>query len=268
MFVDTHCHVDFDAYDEDRAAILDRARDAGVQAVIDPGVDLNSSTAICDLAADIDLLYAAVGIHPNSTAAVGPDELTALGDLVARPKVVAVGEIGLDYYRDRSPKQTQQVAFTAQLDLAAACELPVIIHNREATEDTVAILRDWVAGLPADHPQRERPGVLHSFSAPASFVDEILALGFYMGITGPVTFKKAEELRRIVAQAPVDRLLIETDGPFLTPHPYRGKRNEPAYVQYIADRIAAVRLTSVEEIGIQTTRNAGRLFGLPLNIPA
>lgn len=265
--IDTHCHVDFDRYDDDRKAVIRRAQEAGLIAIINPAVDVQNSRIVCELAAAHDLIYAAVGIHPNSTAQYKTGLIGDLHALSERRKVVAIGEIGLDYYRDRSPRDRQWRAFEEQLGLATLRKLPVIIHNREASEDVLNILTNWIAGLEADHSLRERPGVLHSFSASTEIAERALALGFYIGITGPVTFKKADDLRRVAAMVPTDRLLIETDGPFLTPYPYRGKRNEPAYVQYVADRIAAVRRATLQDLGRQTTVNAIRLFGLPLTVP-
>jgi TatD DNase family protein len=268
FLIDTHCHLDFERYDEDRAAVLARARAAGVMAIVNPAVDLANCAVVCDLAAAESDIYAAVGIHPTSTVDFAPAQIAELRGLAGRTRVVAIGEIGLDYYWDRSPKEAQRRALLAQLDLAAELALPVIIHNRNASDDVLAILTDWVGGLPEDHPLRGRAGVLHSFSAPESAVEQTLALGFYIGITGPVTFKKADDLRHIVAGVPVERLLIETDGPFLTPHPYRGKRNEPAFVQYTADRIAALHRMSLEAFAAQASRNAIRLFDLPLVVPS
>ncbi len=266
LLIDTHCHLDFEAYDSDRAQVLERARAAGVIAVVNPAVDVASSAAVCDLAAEEPLVFAAVGVHPNSSAGFDSDQIAVLRELTGRGRVVAIGEIGLDYYRDYSPGQTQQRAFMAQLELALECALPIIVHNRDATEDVLAILADWVNGMPAEHPLRGRPGVLHSFSAPEAALERVLDLGFYVGITGPVTYKNADELRRIAARTPPDRLLIETDGPFLTPHPHRGQRNEPAYVGLVADRIAAVRASGMEELAAQTSRNAITLFNLPIAI--
>jgi len=262
--IDTHCHLDFDSYDSDRPAVLSRAREAGVIAVVNPAVDLTSSAAVCRLAAGEPLIFAAVGIHPNSSAGFDPASMDELRALAGQPRVVAIGEIGLDYYRDRSPKETQRRALEAQLDLAAELALPVIIHNREATADMLAVLGGWVDGLAAGHPLRGRPGVLHSFSGTVSDAERAVELGFCVGITGPITFKNADELRRVAAHVPEDRLLIETDGPFLTPHPYRGERNEPAYVRLVADRIAGVRVSTYEAVAAQTAQNAVRLFALPL----
>lgn len=260
MFVDTHCHLDFKAYDEDRAAMIARAAEAGVTRIINPAVDIENTQGIIALTQAYPGVYAAVGVHPNSTADFVPGMIEELETLAQSPKVVAIGEIGLDYYWDHSPKHIQAEAFRNQLALAARLELPVIIHNREASEDVISILEAWCADLPDS--LKERPGVLHSFSAPQDIADRALAAGFYIGFTGPITFKKADDLRRIAATVPLDRILVETDGPFLTPAPYRGKRNEPAYIPHIAERLAALRQVSVETLAQATTANAERLFRL------
>jgi TatD DNase family protein len=231
--IDTHCHLDFEAYDNIRDQIVQGAADAGVTRIINPGVDVARSQAALTLADQYAGVYAAVGIHPNSTVGFSEETLAAVREMATSEKAIAIGEIGLDYYWDSSPKETQRGAFEAQLALAAELELPVIIHNRDASDDVIAILREWVAALPES--LRERPGVLHSFSAPGTIADQGIDLGFYLGFTGPVTFKKADDLRKIAAHIPDDRILVETDGPFLTPHPYRGKRpNKPAYVRFVA----------------------------------
>lgn len=260
MLVDTHCHIDFDAYDEDRAEVIARAAKAGVMRIINPAINVENTRGIIAFAQQYAEVYATVGVHPNSTADFTPAMMNELETLAQSPKVVAIGEIGLDYYWDKSPKPIQAEAFRAQLALAARLELPVIIHNREASEDVVAILESWSKDLPDS--LKERPGVLHSFSAPQEVADRALAAGFYIGFTGPITFKKADDLRRVAAAIPLDRILVETDGPFLTPTPYRGKRNEPAYIPHIVERLAALKQVSVETMGQVTTANAERLFRL------
>jgi TatD DNase family protein len=260
--IDTHCHLDFNAYDGIRETIIQEAADAGVTRIINPGVDLPRTQAGLALADTYPGVYAAVGIHPNSTVGFSDDVLAQVREMAAHAKVVAIGEIGIDYYWDDSPKEVQWAAFEAQLSLAAELALPVIVHNRDASADVLAMLGTWTAALPAS--LKDRPGVLHSFSAPQTVADRGIELGFYLGFTGPVTFKNADDLRRIAARAPVDRILVETDGPFLTPHPYRGKRpNKPAYVRLIAARIAAMHNLPDEEFFAQTTANAERLFALP-----
>ena len=199
-------------------------------------------------------VYAAVGVHPNSTADFDAATLDAVRELAAADKVFSIGEIGLDYHWDKSPKDVQARAFRAQLDLAAELELPVIIHNREASEDVLPILEDWARTLP--DALKDRPGVLHSFSAPQEAADRALAIGFYLGFTGPVTFKNADNLRRVAATVPLDRIVVETDGPFLTPAPHRGKRNESAYIPHIVERLAGLHNISVEAMGTHTTENA------------
>ncbi len=260
--IDTHCHLNFHSYKDDLDAVVARAADIGVTRVINPGIDTATSREAIRLAAQFPGIYAAVGVHPNSTAEFDGTMLDAIESLAGQPKVVAIGEIGLDYHWDKSPKEKQIAAFEAQLALAARLGLPVIIHNREASDDVIAILEAWANELPST--LRERPGVLHSFSAPPETAQRALAIGFYLGFTGPITYKNADELRRIAASLPIDRILVETDGPFLTPAPHpRKHRNEPAYIPLIVDRLAALRQISNEEMGNVTTDNAVRLFLLP-----
>ena len=260
--IDTHCHLDFDAFDTNRDEVVSAAQRAGVTRIVNPGTDLDTSRAALALADRYPGVYAGIGLHPNNTATFAPDALDGLRELARHPRAIAIGEIGLDYYWHESPPDVQRAAFEAQLALAAELELPVIIHNREAGEDVIAVLESWAPTLPPA--LRDRPGVLHSFSAPQDVADRALALGFYIGFTGPVTFKNAESLRLIAFRVPDDRILIETDAPFLTPHPYRGRRpNQPAYVRFIAERLAALRAVPDDVFAAQTTANAERLFRLP-----
>ncbi|MBK7897707.1 MAG: TatD family hydrolase [Anaerolineaceae bacterium] len=254
MLIDTHCHLDFDRFDEDRDAVVQRALDAGVQQIIVPALDLDNCRTVLALTEKYAGVFAAVGVHPNSSAGWQDGWIGVLRDLARHPKVVAIGEIGLDYYWDKSPKPVQQRALGLQLELAAELNFPVIIHNREADADVMQML--------AESPLvgRENPGVLHSFAAGWDTAVSALTLGYYLGFTGPVTFKKADDLREIAQKVPDDRILVETDAPFLTPHPYRGKRNEPAYVAYVAERLAEVRGVSTAVFAQQTTANAHRLF--------
>lgn len=259
--VDTHCHLNFDRYNDDRDAVIKRAHDEGVTRIIIPAVDIDSTREALALADQYEGIYAAVGVHPNSTAGFSDSDLADIERLAAHPKIVAIGEIGLDYYWDKSSPETQKRAFHAQLELAAKLELPVIIHNREASDDVMDVLEAWVeSGLPESI--QSRPGVLHSFSAPQEIAQRAIASGFFLGFTGPITFKKADDLRAVARSVPLDRLLVETDGPFLTPVPYRGKRNQPAYVQFIADRLASLKGVPTDEIARITTENALRLFNL------
>jgi len=258
--IDTHCHLNFYQYDADRPDVIQRARDAGVRQVIIPGTDVTTSREALQLAADYDQIFAAVGIHPNETASFDEEQLAQIRSLSQQGGVIAIGEIGLDYHWDKSPKATQAAAFRAQLQLATERQLPVIIHNREASADVLPILEEWVKTLPGT--LQGRPGVLHSFSADNDYAKRALDAGFYLGFTGPITFRKADDLRDIARQVPLDRILVETDGPYLTPHPYRGKRNEPAYIPYIVAQLAQLHGLSADEIARRTTENAERLFQL------
>ncbi|MFN8419935.1 MAG: TatD family hydrolase [Anaerolineae bacterium] len=258
QLIDTHCHLNFGAYNDDLEAVIARAAEHGVTRIINPATDLESGAAALKIAEKYAGVYVAVGIHPNSTAEVTLADLVAVETQAAQPKVVAIGEIGLDYHWDDSPKEQQWRMFEAQLELAARLSLPVIIHNREASDDVLAILERWTATLPES--LKDRPGVMHSFSAPREAAERALKIGFYLGFTGPITYKNANDLRLIASRVPLDRLLVETDGPFLTPQQHRGQRNEPAYVAYVNDRLSALHNISIEEMAAQTTRNAERLF--------
>jgi len=260
MLIDSHCHLNFDAFDDDRPAVLARAVEAGIIAIINPATTLADSRRIIALAEEIPNLYAAIGFHPNDAAACDADSLVALRELAGHPKVVAIGEIGLDYYWDEAPRPVQRRVFEQQLELARTVDKPVIIHQRESAADTMAVLRQWAAG--GDHPGL----VLHSFSGDLPMAQEAVQLGFYIGITGPVTFKNAKHLPEVVTTVPAERLLVETDAPFLSPHPFRGKRNEPARVKLVAEKIAALRQTSVEVLSRQLTQNTVALFRLPISV--
>jgi len=263
MFCDTHCHLDFEDYDADRAEVLARAKAAGLHFLVNPGVDLASSQAALQLAQEQPgFIFAAGGIHPNYVSSMAAGDLTHLAELAEEQQLVAIGEIGLDYYREFSdPKQQRQV-FEAQLELAGRFALPVIIHNREASQDLLPILRTWQQGLAADSRLQRYPGVLHAYSGSLEEALEMAELGFFFGIGGPVTFQNAAERRSVVAGLPLDKILLETDAPFLTPHPHRGQRNEPAYIPLIAAQIATLHARTAEEIGQVTTQNAIALFNL------
>ncbi len=259
VLVDTHCHLDFESFTEDVEVVVERARAAGVRRILVPALDLDNIPAVVALSETFPEVYAAVGVHPNSAAAWQDDWLDELRIAAGHEKVVAIGEIGLDYYWNKTPISTQYHAFVRQLELAAVLELPVIVHNREASADVLRLL----AASPLTG--GERPGVLHSFSADWATAEAALAMGFYLGFTGPLTYKKADSLRSIAVRVPLDRLLIETDAPFLTPHPHRGKRNEPAYVRLVAEQLAELHGLPLAEIARITTENAARLFRLPTN---
>ncbi len=261
MVIDSHCHLDFPQFDEDRAAVLDRARAAGVRAIINPGTDLTSSRRAVALAEAEPDVYAAVGVHPHDARSLDEETLNELRALAAHPKVVAIGEIGLDFYRDLSPRDQQRRAFESQLALAAELELPVIIHCRDAHQEVLATLQAWAEDHPA--PPRGWRGVLHAFSGDEAMAEAGRAIGFALSLGGPVTFRNARRLHALVPKLPLDHLLLETDAPYLAPHPHRGKRNEPAWVTLVAEAVARLTGVSVEAIVRQTTANAVRLFGLP-----
>lgn len=254
MIIDTHCHLDFESFDDDRDAVVQRAIDAGVERIIVPALDLENCPKVLRLAERYKSVFAAVGIHPNSTKQWNDSWIEKLRDFAAHPRVVAIGEIGLDDYWDKSPKETQRHAFAAQISLAAELDLPIIVHNRETDREIVDMLRASGGN------RRANPGVVHSFFSGWEVAEELLSLGFYLGFTGPVTFKKANNLRRVPARMPLDRILVETDAPFLAPQPHRGKRNEPAYVAHIVEQLAELRDKSKEEMATITTHNAVRLF--------
>jgi len=254
--IDTHCHLDWKAFDPDREAVIDRAVQAGVRRMITIGVDVPSSRRALEIAERHAAVSAAVGVHPNDCADFSAALLKEVRSLAQHPKVVAIGEIGLDYYWHTVDHETQARAFRAQLELAAEINKPVIIHSRDAAPDVVKVLEDFTA-------QAARlSGTFHSCFDDLELAQRVFRLGFYIGVTGPITFKKSDREREIVRQVRNDRLLLETDAPFLTPAPHRGQRNEPAYVRHVAETIAMVRGQPVEEIARQSTQNAERLFGL------
>jgi TatD DNase family protein len=248
---DTHCHLDLDQFDADRAEALERARAAGVERVLIPALDLASSRRALRLAEQFPEVRVAVGVHPNSAADFSAETLAELRDLAQHEKVDAIGEIGIDLYWKSVSLNQQQSAFHAQLALAADLGLPAVIHDREAHAEVMAGLR--AAAPPAGV-------VLHAFSGGADVAAEAASAGYYLGVDGPLTYKKNDALRATFAAAPLDRILIETDAPYLTPQPRRGARNEPAFVRYVAERLAEIRHLSFEDTAAATSANAARLF--------
>jgi TatD DNase family protein len=256
---DTHCHLDFDRFDNDREQVITRAVDSGVERILIPGIDLDSSEAAIRLADKHTEVYAAIGVHPNYGQTWNSNTIKTFKILSQHPKVLAIGEIGLDYYREWTPHNIQKRNFELQLDLAAELQLPVVIHCRDSFQDIQRMLSDWVNDLPGNG-FSSAPGIMHSFSGNFEQAEPFIELNFLFGISGPVTFKNAEETRQTVARLPLDKILIETDAPYLTPHPYRGKRNEPAYVRYIAEKIAEVRNLSPTQISDITYENSLNIF--------
>lgn len=260
--IDTHCHLDFTDFDDDRDAIISNANNIGVTHIINPGIDISSSENSTKLSCQYQIVYSAVGIHPNSQSVNG-DWLEQIRKLADKPKVVAIGEIGLDYYREINSIDYQKRIFNIQLDFASEVNLPVIIHCRKAGNDIIQMLSEWKDRLIIQNsPLQEVTGVLHSFSDGLDVAQKAIELGFYLGITGPITFRNANELRDTISQIPLEFLLIETDAPFLSPHPNRGRRNEPANLKYIAEKIAEIYNLPLERVIKQTTLNAKRVFRL------
>ncbi len=252
--IDTHAHLDDRAFDKDRPALIAQLHAADI-GVITVGSDLDSSREAVRLSERHRSIWATVGVHPHSAKVVTPDVLRDLEELAKSPRVVAIGEIGLDYYRDLSPRDVQRTVFAAQLELAKKLELPVVLHNRQSTDDLVAILRK--AG-------RSHVGVVHSFLGDSAQAETFLRFGLYLGVGGPLTYLANASLRDAVRQAPLERIVLETDCPYLTPVPHRGKRNEPAYIELVAAEIARLRGISIDDVRQATTANALRAFGLAL----
>ena len=249
--IDTHAHLDSSDYSDDRAAVIARTFTGGV-GVITVGVDLESSEAALKLAQHHRSIWAGVGVHPHEARRFNAQVEKRLRELVTDQKVVAIGEIGLDYYRDLSPRSTQRDVLIKQIELANDIGLPVIIHNRESTKDMLAILRG----------HRPHSGVIHSFLGDIDLARGFIDLGLYLGIGGPLTFKKNDILRDAVSEIPLDKIVLETDSPYLTPVPYRGKRNEPLYVRYVAEEIARIKELSIDKAAAVTTENARQLFDI------
>lgn len=253
---DSHTHLDFPQFDGDREQVIARAQEAGITRMINVGAGLLSSERSVELAERYPCIYASVGIHPHEADTLNDASFAALRTLAARPRVVAIGEIGLDYYRNLSPREDQKDALERQLDLAESLGLPVIIHDRDAHDDVMAALQRRVGG------GRALRGVLHCFSGDLSMALKVIEMGLYISVGGPVTFKNARKLPEIVQSIPITRLLLETDCPYLAPHPYRGQRNEPAYVFLVAQTVAALRNVSTAEVQRVTTQNVQDLFDL------
>jgi len=251
-WIDSHAHLDDRAFDKDRAAVIARCSEASM-GILTIGSSLRSSREAVQLASRYRQTWATVGIHPHNARFVDELALIELKDLARNKLVVGIGEIGLDYYRDLSPRDRQRQAFEQQLDLAIELELPVCLHNRESTDDLLAILKKA---------SKRHCGVVHSFLGDEILAKQFLTLGLHLGIGGPLTFPKNAVLREAVRQVPLDRILLETDCPYLTPVPYRGRRNEPVYVRYVAEEIAKLKGLAPHDVAEQSTENAVRLFGL------
>ncbi len=254
MLFDTHVHVNAEQFNEDLEDVIERAKEAGVDNMVVVGFDRPTIIRAMELIETYDFMYAAVGWHPVDAIDMTEDDLQWIEELSNHPKVVAIGEMGLDYHWDKSPKDVQMEVFRKQIRLAKKVGLPIIIHNREATADIVNILKEEEASRVG--------GIMHCFSGSAETAIECINMNFYISLGGPVTFKNAKKPKEVAAAVPLDRLLIETDCPYLAPHPYRGKRNEPSYVKLVAEQIAEIKQLTIEEVSQATTENAKKLFGI------
>ena len=251
MFIDSHAHIQLSQFNRDRDAVLKRAHEAEVSSILVIGFDMETSLDAVELAEKHTHIYATVGMHPHDAKDLTPDVLRTFCELAAHPKVLALGEMGLDYYRNLSPRPVQKAAFEQQLDLAEELQMPIIIHNRDAYIDILPIL---------EARQGRVRGVLHCFTGDVKLMQRSLAIGFHIGIGGIVTYPNAKGVQAVAKEVPEDRLLIETDCPWLAPQSRRGKRNEPAYVRAVAEKIANLRGTSIETIGEITTENFSTVF--------
>ena len=260
FLIDPHCHLDLRQFDSDRAEVVVRAEAAGVRIIINPGIDLASCERALALAERHPGIYTAVGVHPNDCAGFDEETLAALRRMASHPKVVAIGEIGLDYYRNRVPQEHQKAVLRAQLGLATELGLPVILHSRDSHPDLLCELSQWGAAIRKKRGAAAMIGVWHSFAGGMAEAESAYELGLALGLGGPVTFQNARKLRALAPQLRLDRLLVETDAPYLAPHPHRGERNEPCYVPLVVQALAALVGTTVEAVAAQTTATAQGCF--------
>lgn len=258
MFIDTHAHLFYDNFDGEVDQVIDRAKESGIDYIIVPATDIETARQVIALTEKYEMVYGAVGTHPHETKEWSSSLINEIENLTSHKKIVAIGEIGLDYYYDFSPKEKQIEAFKAQIDLALKLDLPIVVHNRDSDEDMMKIINSYCgSGLKAQ---------FHCFNGSMENAVELMHMGYMISFTGNITFKKADQLREILKNIRIDQLLLETDSPFLTPEPNRGKRNEPSYVKYVAEKVAEVHGISLEDVGRITSYNAFRLFGVGSNI--
>ncbi|QQZ09484.1 TatD family hydrolase [Heyndrickxia vini] len=254
MLFDTHVHLNDSQYADDLEVVIQNAKEAGISNMVVVGFDRPTITKAMELVERYEFLYASVGWHPVDAIDMTEQDLAWIEQLAKHPKVVALGEMGLDYHWDKSPKDIQKDVFRKQIRLAKKVKMPIIIHNREATQDIVDILKEEGA--------EEVGGIMHCFSGSTEVAKECINMNFFISLGGPVTFKNAKKPKEVASEIPLSHLLIETDCPYLAPHPYRGKRNEPAYVKLVAEQIAEIKGITLEEVAEQTNRNAKKLFGI------
>jgi TatD DNase family protein len=255
VLFDTHAHLNAKEFDEDRDEVIARARENGVSTIVNIGFNAETIPTCLELAERYDFIYAVVGWHPQDAKDMTDEHLEWLEELSRHPKVVGLGEMGLDYYWDTSPRDVQAEVFRKQIRLARKLQMPIVIHNRDAHQDVITILREEKA--------EEVGGIMHCFSGSWETAKMALDMNFYISFGGPLTFKNAKQPKEVAAKVPLERLLIETDCPYLTPHPFRGKRNETGYVRYVCEEMANIKGISYEEMAAITAENARRLFRLP-----
>ncbi|HBV68209.1 MAG TPA: hydrolase TatD [Clostridiales bacterium] len=253
-FIDSHAHLDDERFDENREELINSLQENGIEAVLNPGADLKTSRAAVALADKYPFIYAAVGCHPHDSKFMDDDTMNIFRELAKNKKVLGIGEIGLDYYYDNSDRETQKIWFREQIRLAKELDLPYIVHDRDAHEDIIRIMKE-------EHHSGTR-GILHCYSGSVEMAREFMKLGFYISLGGPVTFKKAKTPKMVAKEVRMERLLIETDCPYLAPEPFRGKRNEPKLVKHVAEEIAKIREVTASEIAEKTKENFKRLFNL------
>lgn len=254
MLIDSHAHLDDDRFDKDRDELIKSLESNGISRVINPGADLPSSIKSVKLSEEYENIYAAVGVHPHSADEMDEGTIEVLRAFGNREKVVAIGEIGLDYHYDNSARDIQRKWFQRQIKLAKELNLPIIVHSREADQETFDIIKSQSDG--------NLTGVIHCYSGSVELMKEYIKLGYYISLGGPVTFKNAKMPKEVAKAVPIDRLLVETDSPYLTPEPHRGKRNEPLFVRHVAAMIAELRGMTIEELARATSENTIRLFNL------
>ncbi|MBU9710370.1 TatD family hydrolase [Evansella tamaricis] len=254
MLFDTHVHLNADHYEEDVEDVIKRALDVGVSNMVVVGFDEKTIAKAMELVENYEFLYGAVGWHPVDAVDFNDTHIHLLKKLAGHSKIVALGEMGLDYYWDKSPKEIQKDVFRKQIQLARELTMPIIIHNRDADEDVVCVLQEEEA--------KEVGGIMHCFGGSLEIAKQCLEMNFHISFGGPVTFKNARQTKEVAKEIPLDRLLIETDAPFLAPHPYRGKRNEPAYIKLVAEQLAEIKGIKYEELTAITMNNAKKLFGI------
>ena len=262
MLIDSHAHLDSPDFDDDRDEVLARARQQEVSTIISVAVDLASSRASLNIAEQYPHIFTAVGFHPNRASEMGPGDLGRLGELADEPMVVAIGEIGLDFYRKSTPRQLQLEVFQQQLDLAAELGLPVVIHCRNAHRDLLDIVTRWVKSISPPAASSRGLGVIHCFSGDVALAWRYVELGFFISLPGSVTYPKEHDKVEVARELPLDKLLVETDSPFLAPQLHRGRRNEPSYLPLIVDKIAQVRQLTSETVARATAQNTVNLFHL------